>query len=210
MNYKKLSMLVIAWFILAVAASAMHLFENKGNRIGLAVAIAALTPILVFSLWFAASPNFRRFALSWNTEILTALQSWRIIGFVFLLLEARGLLPGLFAFSAGYGDIAIGATASLVAWKFANPRHANLFILWQTLGIMDLVLAVTLGTAAGLINPYGTSMAVMTILPLSLVPTFLVPLFFIFHIVSIRQAKSWKLGPASTGQIVTSVRHSAT
>jgi hypothetical protein len=51
---------------------------------------------------------------------LTAVQTWRIIGFTFLLLEARGMLPGVFAWSAGYGDMLIGVTASLVAWKLAD------------------------------------------------------------------------------------------
>ena len=32
----------------------------------------------------------------------------------------------------------------------------------------------------------------MTVLPLSLIPTFLVPLFAIFHIICIAQARSWK------------------
>jgi len=32
----------------------------------------------------------------------------------------------------------------------------------------------------------------MTVLPLSLVPTFLVPLFFIFHVITIAQARKWE------------------
>jgi hypothetical protein len=38
-----------------------------------------------------------------------------------------------------------------------------------------LVLAVTLGATARFIRPHGASMLAMTVLPLSLVPTFLVP-----------------------------------
>src|SRR2546427_7001749 len=41
---------------------------------GLAVAIAALTPIVVFSLWFAASESFRSFALR-SEEHTSELQS---------------------------------------------------------------------------------------------------------------------------------------
>lgn len=119
-------------------------------------------------------------------------QSWRIVGVVFVILQARGILPAIFALPAGYGDTAIGASAVFVGLKLAGPRHRNGFILWQTLGIVDLVIAVSLGTTARLISPHGASMLAMTVLPLSLVPTFLVPLFTIFHGISIVQARTWE------------------
>ena len=192
-NYARFTLgLVIAWFVLALTASSLHLFQNNDNRIGLAVAFAAGTPIAVFSLWFAASQNFRRFALSLDPKILTSAQSWRIIGFTFLLLEAHRVLPAVFAFPAGYGDMFIGVTASYVAWKLADPAHRNNFILWQLLGILDLVIAVSIGTTAGLTSPQGPTMALMTVLPLSLIPTFLVPLFTILHVICIAQARTWK------------------
>jgi hypothetical protein len=174
-----------------LSASALYWFRNDANRVGLAVAFAAVTPILVFVVWFAASEKFRQFALSLNPQVLTFAQSWRIVGFTFVLLEARGVLPAIFALPAGYGDMAIGMTATLVAWKLANPTRRNSFILWQLLGIADLVTAVSLGTTARLISPDGPSMVAMTVLPLSLVPTFLVPLFLIFHIICIAQARAW-------------------
>jgi hypothetical protein len=130
--------------------------------------------------------------MSLNPQVLTLAQSWRIVGFTFVLLEARGGLPAIFAWPAGYGDMAIGATATFVAWKLANPARRNGFIFWQLLGIADLVNAVGLGTTARLLSPSGPSMVAMTVLPLSLVPTFLVPLFFIFHVICIAQARGWK------------------
>ena len=208
MNYKRLSTgIIVAWFIFALSASALHLFKNDANRIGLAVAIAAATPIIVFSLWYAASTGFRQFALSLDPRLLTSAQAWRIIGFMFVLLEARGVLPAVFAWPAGYGDMAIGATAGFVAWKLADPAHRNSFILWQLLGILDLVNAVGVGTTAFLISPQAPPMAPMTVLPLSLIPTFLVPLFLIFHVISIAQARSWKISSERTHQTPTSVQH---
>ena len=183
--------LVGLWFIFALSASAMHIFSNSSNRIGLSVAFAALLPIIVFFVWFRISRPFRSFIESLNPRTLTLLNSWRILGFVFVLLEAHRLLPAVFALPAGYGDMAIGATATLVAWKLATPRHRSSFILWQLLGIADLVTAVTLGVTAGLIDPHGVSMAPVTVLPLSLIPTFLVPLYLILHVISIRQARAW-------------------
>jgi len=209
-NYAKFTIgLIIVWFAFAWSASALHLFQNNANRIGLSVAFAAGTPIVAFSLWFAASQNFRRFALSLNPQTLTSAQSWRVIGFIFLLLEAHRSLPAVFAFPAGYGDIFIGVTASYVAWKFADPAHRNYFVLWQLLGILDLVIAVSVGTTAGLISPQGPTMAPMTALPLSLIPTFLVPLFTILHVICIAQARTWKTALLPANQTASPVHQPA-
>ncbi len=200
--YAKLTLaLGLLWFLGALSASALHLFENASNRLGGAVAVGATAPLIVFFAWFGISGKFRDFVMSWNPTILTAAQSWRIMGFTFVLLEAHRGLPAIFALPAGYGDMTIGATATIVAWKLANPSHRNSFILWQLLGIVDLVTAVALGTTAGLLDPHGIPMLYMTMLPLSLVPTFLVPLFLIFHVVSIAQAKRWTV-PSRTSHIV--------
>jgi hypothetical protein len=211
MNYKKLTTgIVVAWFIFALSASALHLFKNDANRIGLAVAIAALVPIIVFSLWYAASAGFRQFALTLSPRFLTSAQAWRIIGFTFVLLEARGVLPAVFALPAGYGDMTIGMTATFVAWKLGDPAHRDSFIVWQLLGILDLVLAVSLGTTAALISPQGPPMVPLTVLPLSLIPTFLVPLFLIFHVISIAQARTWKIASERIRQTTTPAQHPAT
>jgi hypothetical protein len=209
-NYGKFVIgLIVVWFFFALGASAAHLFQNNANRIGLAVALAALAPLVVFSLWFAASGSFRKFALSLNPRILTSLQTWRIIGFTFVLLEAHRALPAIFAFPAGYGDMFIGATAALVAWQLANPAHRNAFIAWQLLGILDLVTAVSMGTTAPRLDPHGIPMVAMTVLPLSLIPTFLVPLFLIFHIICIAQARSWKAGSENARQFACPLQHRA-
>ncbi|HEY6293558.1 MAG TPA: hypothetical protein VI455_18550 [Terriglobia bacterium] len=191
-HYKKLTAGVIgAWFIFSLSASALHVFKNDSARPPLALGLAVLVPIVLFAVWWATSAEFRQFALSLNPRTLTMVQAWRILGFVFLVLQTYGILPGVSALPAGWGDIAIGVTAIPVAMKLASPDHRRGFILWQVLGISDLVTAVTLGTTAGLINPMGIPTTPMTVLPMSLIPTFGVPLFAILHIICIAQARRW-------------------
>jgi hypothetical protein len=205
-NYAKLvASLISAWFVIVLVAAAQHAFLNPQNRIGLAVAFAASAPIVIFLLWLAASPDFRRFTLSLNPVILTFLQSWRIVGAVFVVLGIYGGLPQLFARPAGYGDMFIGATAPLAALWLMAQRHRAASIGWQLLGILDLVTAVAVGTTAGFVNPSGTPMVAMTVLPLSLVPTFFVPLFVIIHLICIRQALSWE--PASAVALNAAASH---
>jgi hypothetical protein len=200
-NYGKIAVgLIVIWFASAVFAATQHMFENNVGRIGASVGIAALLPMLVFFVWFASDRNFRNFTFSLSPSALTVAQSWRILGFTFVLLEAHHILPAVFAWPAGYGDMTIGVTATVVAWKLASPAHRKSFILWQVLGIIDLVNAVALGTTASLLRPNGPTTAVMTVLPLSLIPTFFVPLFFIFHVICIAQARAWKHIPSEIGQ----------
>jgi hypothetical protein len=191
-SYGKLTAsLIAAWFIFTLSASALHVFKTDPNLPPLPLGLAALIPIVAFLFWFATSAGFRQFALSLNPRTLTFVHSWRIAGFTFLGLYAAGLLPAVFALPAGLGDIAIGATAPLAAMKLANFSRRRAFIFWQTLGIFDLVTAVTLGTTARLINPHGVQTAVMTVLPMSLIPTFAVPLLMMLHVICIAQARHW-------------------
>jgi hypothetical protein len=198
-RYSKLTAgLVTAWCAFSLIASAFHLYRTGANDPPLPLGVAALTPIIVFLAWFVASPGLRQFTMSLNPRTLTIIHSWRVGGVVFLVLAAYGILPRAFAWPAGWGDIAIGATASFVALKVATPDHRRLFITWQVLGMIDLVTAMALAALAKVIDPQGIPTNAMTVLPLSLIPTFAVPLLLILHIICVVQASRWKIGQAST------------
>jgi len=191
-KYAKLSAgLLAAWLAFALASSAMHLYVNAPNTPPIAFGLAILTPIVLFLAWFASSPGFRQFLLSLSPRAVTLVHSVRIAGIVFLALGTYKILPEYFALPAGWGDIIIGATAPFAAFWLASPAHRRGFIFWQLLGIADLVNALTLGTLSGFIDPHGISTAAMTVLPMSYIPTFVVPVFLILHIVSIAQARRW-------------------
>jgi hypothetical protein len=198
-NYGRLTaMLIIAWLALAITASKLLIFE-AGSKYSFAsplpLGLAVGGPIMLFAIWFAASPAFRQFALSLNPVALALAQTWRIIGITFVVLASFGLLPNAFAQPAGWGDFAIGLTAPIVAFYFAHPGRKATFIAWNIAGILDLVTAVALGvpnspTPAGILHPVVTTEAI-TVLPLSLIPTFAVPLLLIVHVVAIGQALRW-------------------
>jgi hypothetical protein len=191
-KYAKLSAgLLTAWLVFSLFSSALHLYVNAPSTPPIALGLAVLTPIVLFLVWFASSAGFRRFVLSLSPRTLTLVHSMRIAGIVFLVLGTYKILPAFFALSAGWGDIAIGATAPFAALWLGNPAHRKGFIFWQVLGIADLVNALTLATLAGVIDPHGIPAAAMTVLPMSYIPTFAVPLFLILHIICIAQARRW-------------------
>ncbi len=191
-KYAKLSAgLLAAWLVFTLSASALHLFVNAPDKPPAAFGLAVLTPVLFFLIWFASSRGFRQFVLSLSPRALTLVQSVRIAGIVFLALATYKILPAYFALPAGWGDIIIGATAPFAALWLANPAHRSGFIFWQLLGIADLVNAMTLAALSGVIAPHGISTAAMTVLPMSYIPTFAVPVFLILHIISIAQVRRW-------------------
>ncbi len=189
--------LIAAWFSAVLAASALHVFTTPPGRPPLPLGLAVLVPIAAFWLWFRSSEQFRQFTLALNPRTLTIVQSWRIVGFVFLVLYTYGILPGLFALPAGWGDIVIGATAPLAALALADPKHRSSFIFWQALGILDLVLAIVLGAADSFIHPQGIPTSPVTVLPLSIIPTFVVPVLLILHLICIAQARRWPVVSAN-------------
>jgi hypothetical protein len=200
-DYGKLAVgIIAAWFVFALSASAAHVFKQSSAAPPIALGLSVLIPVVVFWIWFRTSAGFREFVLSLDPRVLTIVQSWRIAGFVFVVLYVYGILPGIFANPAGWGDIAIGLTAPWVAMKLAEPGHRKGFIIWNALGILDLVVAVTTGTTSRLVHPHGLAADAMTVLPLSIVPTFLVPLFLIMHIIVIAQARRWPEAEAARNQ----------
>jgi hypothetical protein len=79
---------------------------------------------------------------------MVAVQAWRFAGLGFLALNTHGVLPGLFTWPAGLGDIAIAATAPwMMVALLRQPRFAasKAFAAWNVIGILDLVVAVGTG-----------------------------------------------------------------
>ena len=193
MKYRNvIAVLVGVWFTFAVAAGALGVFKNALGGLALPVGVAALVPVTIFLGWFTASAGFRQYLYGLNSLSLTLAHAWRVNGLVFLILSSYGLLPWLFSLPAGLGDMAIGITAPWAARRLANGEHTGAFIFWQLLGVLDLVAAIALGTTARLIDPSAPGMGPMSVLPLSLVPTFFVPLLLMIHVVSIAQARRWQ------------------
>ena len=96
---------------------------------------------------------------------------------------------------AGLGDIAIGVTAPWVALALLRqPGFAisRVFVVWNLLGILDLVVAVSVGGLSSAFAsgaPGEVTTGPMAQLPLVLIPAYLVPLFLILHLAALFQAR---------------------
>jgi hypothetical protein len=124
-----------------------------------------------------------------TTSILTALQTWRVAGVIFLWGVTQGILHPAFGIPAGVGDVLIGVTAIPFAFFLRKGYSWSKYalIVWNVLGIADLVMAVSLGL---LTSPnYGVS--TMTIFPWVLVPTVAVPAALTLHGITLYRLRRW-------------------
>src|SRR5262249_23459302 len=141
----------------------------------LGLLIGLVAPLAIFLVGYWASPRVREFVLSIDLRLIAGIQAWRWAGFGFLTLYMYRILPGIFAWPAGLGDMAIGFTAPFVlAALLRQPGFAGSkrFIAWNLSGILDLTVAVSIGALVPLLVPnlYGAvSPAPMTQMPLVLI-----------------------------------------
>jgi len=147
---------------------------------------------------FRLSARFRSALLSIPLPVLVGLNIARIGGVFFLLLLADQRAPSPFAPSAGWGDIVAGVVAIPLTLALARTAAAAWSVkLWNAFGTLDLIVAVALGLLSAP-TPFqvftaAPGTAVLTSLPWILIPTVLVPIFLLLHLViaaNIRSAES--------------------
>ncbi len=198
-NDPKLTLVVVGvlaiWLALVFLLGAGGAFVRPPGALPLPILIGVTTPIIAFLAAFWAFGAFRDFVLAVDLRLVTGIQAWRFAGLGFLALYAHGVLPGLFAWPAGLGDIAIGATAPWVMLTLIRrPSFAasKPFVVWNLLGVLDLVVAVgtgALSSGLALAAAAEVTTAPMARLPLVLIPGYLVPLFVMLHLTALFQAR---------------------
>ena len=183
------------WLLLVVSLGAAGAFVGPPGTPPLAIAIGIAAPLVLFFGWLRLSQSFREFVLSLDLRLIAGIQAWRWAGLGFLSLYAYKVLPAVFALPAGLGDMAIGVTAPWIILALVRqPGFAarGTFIRWNVLGILDLLVAVSIGTVSAFFAtgaPGEISTAPMATLPLLLIPAFLVPLFLMLHTAALMQSR---------------------
>ena len=187
------AVILLGWLAAAITLSSLGIYQvASGDRPTIQYAI--LLPILIGALIIWRSEMTKRIIAVVPQQWLVGVQLYRALGAIFLILYAAGKLPGLFAWPSATGDIAIGVTAPFIALAYARAPHktAGLVVAWNVLGLLDLTDALGLGflTAPSrfALESQPTS-DLMTVLPLVLIPVYLVPLFFVLHLASLAKLR---------------------
>jgi hypothetical protein len=176
------------WLALAIALAASGRLETLRPPVPQLV-LVGLTLALLLAL--AVSLRIRAWAWSLPLRVVVALHLLRYVGFYFLHLYRNGQLPYAFAVPGGWGDILVATSAGLLLLSGppSTPMRRAVYSAWNILGLLDILLVVATAARLGLTAP--DSMRALLRLPLSLLPTFLVPLIIASHLVlAIRLARS--------------------
>jgi hypothetical protein len=177
------------WATVTTMLAQRGVFRQRDSDSLPPLGITLVLVLVILAVVLFASPSLRR--LLTNQKNLILLNLWRLVGVVFLMLMANGQMPALWALPAGIGDVIVGAAAPWIARDVETPHGRRRAIIFNLFGMTDLVVAVGLGTmtSPGPAQVFLTTPTseFVTHFPLALVPTFLVPLAFALHVVSLWQ-----------------------
>ncbi|MFO1183416.1 MAG: hypothetical protein U1E56_01355 [Bauldia sp.] len=195
---------IAAWLIAALAAGAAGVLERP-ERPPFELLAFIVVPIATGLLAFAASPAFRALVRQVDMRWLIGAHAWRFVGLGFLVGWLQGALPAGFAIPEGLGDIIAAAGAvAIVARPATRPVSRGWLLAWNAFGLLDLVAAIALGVLfakgpLGLLAGGGATTGPMIAFPVSLIPTFFVPLFILVHLLLFHRLNEAK-EPAVTGR----------
>jgi hypothetical protein len=182
-----------AWLALALALG------GTGRLAGLRppapqLVLAGLTAALI--VLGATVPSLKAWLGSLDPGVVLVFHLTRFVGIYFLVLYGRGQLPYAFAVPCGWGDIAVATFAAvLLILPRGSSRWRQALLVWNTLGLIDILFVVVTAARLGLADP--PSMAALLRLPLSLLPTFVVPVIIASHVWVFARAGSRAPAPAA-------------
>lgn len=178
---RNLGLTILAlWLVLAAAVGASGFMATLQPPVPQIIIVGLTALALVLTL--RVSP-----VREWIAEIdprwLVAFHLTRYVGFYFLVLYDRGELPRGFAVYGGWGDILVATLAVLLLLFLPQPVTRRQMIVlgaWNVLGLLDILAVIGTATRSFMADP--ASMAALLRLPLSLLPTFIVPLVIATHV----------------------------
>lgn len=169
---------LLCWGCLAVVIGAAGWFRNASAP-AVAVTVWSLTALASLAWWKIGS--IKAWAMNVDLRWLVAIHGTRFFaGVYFLMLCWHRELPCGFAGPAGWGDIIVALLALALLGATQVRFAATWLFVWNTLGFIDIIFVVFNALRFGLRE--WQSMHAFRELPLSLLPTFLVPLIISSHI----------------------------
>jgi hypothetical protein len=182
------------WLAVIWSAAINGVFR-PGNNTPPLVPLAIFLPVIVGVPILLRSKRIGEVLDAMPTSWLIGLQVYRVLGGIFLVGWARGVIPSLFALPAGIGDVTTGLLALPVAYSLVSRSGGAVrgAIAWNIFGLLDFTIAVGIGlaTAPGplqLIVPSIPNSGV-GLYPTVLIPAFAVPSSILLHVLSLRQLR---------------------
>lgn len=179
---------VLVWSI-TVAVIALTGFARKFELFPFNIAPLLFIP-LIGIVWITFSAGTKQILRQVPVRVLTLLQVFRVFVEILLwMLFLQNLLPVQMTFEGRNFDIIAGVTAPLVAYFFLENK--KFMIAWN---LFSLALLINIVTIAILSMPTLLQVffneptnTIVTTFPFIFLPTFLVPLAYGLHFLSLRK-----------------------
>ena len=166
------------WFLAALVVGRLELLARL-PALAPQIILVALTVLLLVAC-FAISA-VRTWIDALDVRALVLPHVTRFVGVYFLLLYQRGVLPYAFAVPCGWGDIIVASLAvGVVFLPLGEKLRHHVCFIWNTVGLVDILFVVFTAARIGLTRPW--QLGALRVLPLSVLPTFLVPLIIATHV----------------------------
>jgi hypothetical protein len=170
------TLVLLGWLCFAVGLAGWF---QDASAPAVAATVWTLAALVLLACW-KITP-IRVWAINVDLRWVVLFHVTRLVaGVYFLVLCQRGQLPCAFATRAGWGDIVVAVLASAVVAAMRTQFGTKLLVVWNTIGLIDIILVVFSALRFGLKD--WQSMHILRELPLSLLPTFFVPLIIASHV----------------------------
>ena len=170
-------LVLLCWLICAIGLGASGILGRipppavQGILIGLTI----MTVVAYFMF-----TQVKGFVLTIFPRGILCFHLIRFVGFYFLYLYSQEKLPYDFAVPGGWGDIVVATMALAIFVLPALYRNRRVLLGWNLLGFFDIMFVVATAARLNLTRP--GELDALTELPLSLLPTFIVPLVISTHV----------------------------
>jgi hypothetical protein len=184
---RKINLVVVLWTAAIWIASLMDIVNYHAGDSWPRIALPLFIPVII-ALAFLLHPTVKTIIDNVPVANLVGVQTFRLAGFVFLVIPGLGHLPQAFV-TGGYGDIATGLLAIGAGMMLAkkSPGATLLFALFSVVGLGDLL------NVAGLLfyfyptwSSAAPSSAALADFSLAMVPALAAPIALILHLYAIR------------------------
>ncbi len=183
---------LFGWFAAALTFSYEGTFRGSADQWP-TIPFGILIPIAIGLLLLWRSRTVARILDAVPQGWIVGVQLYRALGVIFILLLSTGHLPPQFALPAGWGDIAVGLLAPVVALAYARGAAgaAGAVWAWNILGLLDLAVAVGTGFLTSP-SPFQVLSLeapneLISAFPLVMAPVFAVPLSVLLHVASLKK-----------------------
>ncbi|WP_281322519.1 hypothetical protein [Flavobacterium aestivum] len=184
----------IIWLFIQAVLTFNNFYNSNVNLFPPKIALFGVLPLIITIVLLFAKARGRKFIDSLPLAKITYLHMLRIpVEIVLFCLFLNKAVPEVMTFAGRNFDIIAGLTAPLIAYYGFKKRALNrkIILFWNfiCLGLLVNIVVIAILSIPSPMQKFGFDQPNIAVLnfPFSWLPTFIVPIVFFGHLVSIRQ-----------------------